>query len=107
MNVDSIGGAAVSPISPASSPNDNSPSTGTMKNTEDSNVTQSSTGSFTGISMHTGMSTQDSLCLHNQVHSIEPMCNPGMDLQKLMELIMAVKLLEAVSEKASNFSCVA
>jgi hypothetical protein len=49
-------------------------------------------------SMYTNMSTQDSMELHNSVHGIGESHECGeMDIQKLIEMMMAIKLLEAMN----------
>ena len=61
------------------------------------NVTQNQNNS-----MYANMSSQDSMELHNCVHQTPE--GEGLDLQKLIEMMMAMKLLEAMSNSDSNSS---
>ena len=54
-------------------------------------------------SMFSNMSTQDSMELHNCASGVESSSeSSGIDLKKLMEMIIAIKLLEAMNENQSS-----
>ena len=54
-------------------------------------------------SMFSNMSTQDSMELHNCASGVESSSeSSGIDLKKLMEMIIAIKLLEAMNENQGS-----
>ena len=87
--------------------------------TGDSNVSSDKTGNtdaaekFAPGSNNTNvninvMSTQDQLQLHNSVNSVNKSSECGeMDLQKLIEMMIAIKLLKEMSNQEGGFSTTA
>ena len=107
------GGAAVGGAGAGNSPSGGSgvggvesPQSGDASSKSTNDKGENNTYNITQIqnnSVFANMSTQDSMELHNCVHGVESSSeSSGIDLKKLIEMIMAIKLLEAMNENQNS-----